>query len=121
MGDAVVDYIAAHKIKDVFLACLWEGYAGKYDRERFTGAFIETVRALNDAGSKVWVVLQLPSHDAPVAKRIVRSILLERIAARGSALSMSTFAERKSCLKSNGCLRDSTSDFLILRRCFMTR
>src|SRR6476660_6044469 len=46
---------------------------------------------------------------------------LARIAARGSALSMSTFAERKSCLKSNGCLRDSTSDFLILRRCFMTR
>jgi hypothetical protein len=74
-GGAVVDYIAAHKIKDVFLACLWEGYAGKYDRERFTGAFIETVRALNDAGSKVWVVLQLPSHDAPVAKELVRAML----------------------------------------------
>jgi SGNH domain (fused to AT3 domains) len=33
------------------------------------------VRALNDAGSTVWVILQLPSHDAPVAKSLVRSIL----------------------------------------------
>jgi peptidoglycan/LPS O-acetylase OafA/YrhL len=72
---AVVDYVALHKIKDVFLACLWEGYVDKYDRDRFIGAFVETLRALNDAGSKVWVVLQLPSHDAPVAKRLVRSIL----------------------------------------------
>jgi peptidoglycan/LPS O-acetylase OafA/YrhL len=74
-GRAVVDYVAAHRIKDIFLACLWEGYVDKYDRDRFTGAFIETVRALNDAGSKVWVVLQTPSHDAPVAKRLVRSTL----------------------------------------------
>ena len=74
-GRAVVDYVAAHRIKDIFLACLWEGYVDKYDRDRFTGAFIGTVRALNDAGSKVWVVLQTPSHDAPVAKRLVRSTL----------------------------------------------
>ena len=58
-----------------FLPAFWEGYTGKYDRERFMGAFIETVRALNDAGSKVWVVLQLPSHDAPVAEGFVRSIV----------------------------------------------
>ena len=74
-GRAVVEYVAAHRIRDTFLACLWEGYVDKYDRDRFTGAFIETVRALNDAGSKVWVVLQTPSHDAPVAKRLVRSTL----------------------------------------------
>jgi hypothetical protein len=72
---AVVNYVAVHKIKNTFLVCLWESYVGKYDRDRFTGAFIETVRALNEAGSKVWVVLQLPSHDAPVAKRLVRSIM----------------------------------------------
>jgi peptidoglycan/LPS O-acetylase OafA/YrhL len=72
---AVVDYVAVHKIKDIFLACLWEGYVENYDRGNFTRAFIETVRALNDAGAKVWVVLQLPSHDAPVAKSLVRSIL----------------------------------------------
>jgi peptidoglycan/LPS O-acetylase OafA/YrhL len=75
-ADAVVEYVAAHKIKDVFLACFWEGYVHKYDRDHFAGVFLETVRALNDAGSKVWVVLQLPSHDAPVAKSLVRSILL---------------------------------------------
>jgi hypothetical protein len=72
---AVIDYVAAHKIRDIFLACLWEGYVDKYDRDRFTEAFIETVRELNNAGSKVWVVLQLPSHDAPVAKQLVRSML----------------------------------------------
>jgi hypothetical protein len=72
---AVVEYAAVHKIRNIFLACLWEDYTDKYDRNRFAAAFIETVRALNDAGSKVWVVLQLPSHDAPVAKELVRSIL----------------------------------------------
>ena len=72
---AVVDYVAVHKIESIFLVCLWEGYFDKYDRDRFTGAFIETVRALNEAGSKVWVVLQLPSHDAPVAKRLARSTM----------------------------------------------
>ncbi len=72
---AVVDYVAAHKIRNIFIVCLWETYVGKYDRDRFTGAFIETVRALNEAGGKVWVVQQLPSHDAPVAKRLIRSIM----------------------------------------------
>ena len=72
---SVVDYVAAHRIKNIFLACLWEGYAEKYGRDRFAGAFVETVRGLNDAGSTVWVILQLPSHDAPVAKSLVRSIL----------------------------------------------
>jgi hypothetical protein len=71
----VVDYVAVHKIEDVFLACLWEGYVEKDNRDRFTEAFIETVRALNEAGSKVWIVLQLPSHDAPVPKKLVHSVL----------------------------------------------
>ena len=74
-GRAVIDYVGVHEIKDVFLACLWEDYVNKYDRDGFTRAFMETVQALNDAGSKVWIVLQLPSHDAPVAKELVRSIL----------------------------------------------
>ena len=72
---AVVDYATTHKIEDTFLACLWENYADEHDRDRFTRAFFETVRALNEAGSKVWVVLQLPSHDEPVAKRLVRSAM----------------------------------------------
>ena len=72
---AVIEYVAAHKIEQTFLVCLWEGYTHKYNRDRFATAFLETVRALNSAGSRVWVVLQLPSHDAPVAKRLVRSAM----------------------------------------------
>ena len=92
---AVVDYVAVHTIKNTFLVCLWESYVGKYDRDSIMGAFIETVRALNEAGSKVWVVLQLPSHDAPVAKRLVRSISLARTADRGSVPPKSTYGEQK--------------------------
>ena len=118
---AVVEYAAVHKIRNIFLACLWEGYVDKYDRDRFTAAFIETVRALNDAGSKVWVVLQMPSHDAPVAKELYVQSCLARIAGPGSAPPMSTCGERKSCLKSNVNRKDSMSDFSIPRRCFMIR
>ena len=41
-----------------------------------------------------------------------------RTMAPGSAAAMSTFGEHKSCLKSNGCPRDLTSDFLTPRPCW---
>lgn len=70
--DETLKYVAAHDIKDTFLAGFWQDY---YDQKGFPAALAKTIRALRAAGTRVWIVRQIPSHPQPVPKDLARSVL----------------------------------------------
>jgi peptidoglycan/LPS O-acetylase OafA/YrhL len=79
-ADAVLAYVRQNNIRHTFLAARWEMYLS-HDIERWsldsakdTGklaeAFVRTSQKLNAAGSKVWMIHQVPSHRHSVPRAL---------------------------------------------------
>ncbi len=80
-GDEVVKYVAARKIKDTFLAGFWQNYFDPADAAGgFPAALLRTIRALEAAGSRVWILEQIPSHSVPPPKYLARAALFPAMA-----------------------------------------
>lgn len=82
---AVIRHVRKHQIEHTFLAARWEMYlwgdiehwelGDGRSNGRLEAAFLATVRALNEAGSKVWLINQVPSHPMPVPRALAFSTL----------------------------------------------
>lgn len=69
MAQAVVRQVREKEIRHVILAAYWKECPG--DREAaFADALVHTVRALQEAGSQPWVVLDVPDHAFEVPKAL---------------------------------------------------
>lgn len=84
-AEAVIRHVRENRIEHTFLAARWEMYlwgdiehwqlGDGRSNGRLEAAFLETVRALNAAGSKVWLINQVPSHPMPVPRALAFSEL----------------------------------------------
>ena len=59
-GAAVVDFVRRRRVADVILVAMWGGDPSEDDRVR--RALPETVKALDAAGARVWIMRQVPQH-----------------------------------------------------------
>lgn len=82
-AEAAITHVRQNQIKHTFLAARWEMYLGENVKRwelgdgescgRLETAFLKTVRALNQAGSKVWLISQVPSHPERVPRALAFS------------------------------------------------
>ncbi|HEX2862426.1 MAG TPA: SGNH hydrolase domain-containing protein, partial [Lacunisphaera sp.] len=75
-GQAIFDYVKAHKIPKVFLICRWQ--SSESGDDSFDQAFIRTVKAFRDIGVRVYVMMQVPSHQIDVPKKLAYNALLQQ-------------------------------------------
>lgn len=66
---AVVEIVRKRRIPDTILAAYWKESTGK-DPAAFSQALLETVRQLRSAGSRVWIVLDVPELPFDVPKAL---------------------------------------------------
>jgi peptidoglycan/LPS O-acetylase OafA/YrhL len=72
-AQAAIQYIREHHIQDTFLAAYW-GYS-KYDlhnKQEFSKDLLATIQAIQDAGSRVWIIHQVPDHNYKIPEFLVR-------------------------------------------------
>ncbi|MES2707674.1 MAG: acyltransferase family protein [Verrucomicrobiota bacterium] len=72
---AVLDYVRAHQVQNVVLACKWERDTLASPRAVLRKALVDTINALHAEGAAVWVLMQVPSHKMDVPKLVVRHML----------------------------------------------
>lgn len=75
-GEAVFNYVKIHKIPKIFLICRWE--AGDLVEDNFDRAFARTVQAFHEIGVRVFVMMQVPSHEFDVPKKLALNALLQQ-------------------------------------------
>ncbi len=71
----VINFINNNRIKDTFLVARWEKYQLWCGKERLKRAMRDTIDTLSKTGTRVWVVGDVPSHDAPIPRALARNIL----------------------------------------------
>jgi len=71
-NEAIVEYITDKRISDVFLVCYWAHYQesnGQYSAS-FKQSLLNTVKRLHSAGSRVWILLDVPTQSFDVPKAL---------------------------------------------------
>lgn len=104
--DAVVEYVNRAKIQTVIVAARWEDYE-KYEPQQFTEALERTIRALRASGATVCVMMQVPSHKAPVPKVLAYCYL----AHKSTAAWQSTWQEHIVKHKVMYQIKDHSTEF----------
>jgi len=66
---AVLEIIRREKIPDTVLTALWSKCPGD-DPAAFGAALLDTVRRLREAGTRVWIMLDVAGHDFMVSKAL---------------------------------------------------
>ena len=74
---AVVDHVKRAKIRNVIVAARWEDLE-RFQPQEFTEALERTISALRAAGARVYVMMQVPSHNASIPKVLVYSYLAHK-------------------------------------------
>jgi peptidoglycan/LPS O-acetylase OafA/YrhL len=81
-GEAIAEYAAIEKIPNVILAARWHEHfradlyaPGIQSKEVFERALLTTVKRLTLAGSKIWIVLDVPNHPYPVPRALARNAI----------------------------------------------
>lgn len=69
LAKAVVERVRKAKIPNTLLAAYWSECPNK-DPEGFSNALVETARVLTEAGTQVWVVLDVPTQPFDVPKAL---------------------------------------------------
>lgn len=68
-GEAVLDIIREKRIPHTVLTALWSKCPGSRTAE-FGTALVDTVRLLRATGTRVWVMLDVPTHDFAIGKAL---------------------------------------------------
>jgi peptidoglycan/LPS O-acetylase OafA/YrhL len=78
-NEAVLAFIEAHSPSDVFLVAQWKSYEGDSDGPNsisLDSALRGTVQRLKSAGTRPWVLLQVPAQSFDVPRALARAALL---------------------------------------------
>lgn len=98
-AEAVLETVRRERVPDTVLAAYWSKSHGR-EVEAFGRALVETVRQLRAAGTRVWIVLDVPVHDfAPpraLAYHALRPGLLRD--PRALAVTLAQHAERNAVM-----------------------
>lgn len=77
-NQAIVELAMRKRIPDVLLVARWSGYfeaEGRVGAGREAGSFgqllVQTVRRIQEAGSRPWILMEVPNHAVPVPKALV--------------------------------------------------
>jgi peptidoglycan/LPS O-acetylase OafA/YrhL len=73
---AVIDYIQKHSIKDTFLVGFWGGYHVNPDKNTYQKDLRHTINAITTAGSRVWIIHQVPAHPYRVPEFIAKQAII---------------------------------------------
>jgi hypothetical protein len=73
--EAVIEYVAKARVKNVILSSGWSGYG---DTAGFKTGLLDTVRALLNAGAKVYLVKDVPFHSFNVPRMVATTELQGR-------------------------------------------
>jgi peptidoglycan/LPS O-acetylase OafA/YrhL len=73
-GEAILEYIRAHQIPNVFLIAVWEIYSGPDKRGNMDvdQALIHTVAKLSEVGAQPWIMLRVPGQPVDVPRLLAR-------------------------------------------------
>jgi len=77
-ASAVLDIIKKRRIPDTILTAYWKESTGK-DPAAFSQALLETIRQLRNAGTRVWIVLDVPEVPFDVPKALALHKMLPRL------------------------------------------
>ena len=98
----VYKYVAESRINNVFLLSYWSQYLKHGGEKDFQVAFEKSILALQDAGAKVWMILDYPSHESDPVRGVLRDTLFPRLSQffpAHSAPSLKTHWMRNSKIK----------------------
>ena len=76
VASLLIKYVGKNSIKNVFLIAYWSLYFKDMPPNKFQKSLHETILQLNNAGAKVWLFLDVPTHAASVPKMLSRSYIL---------------------------------------------
>lgn len=76
-NDAVLAYVRSRHVPEVVLAADWSSYAesGENVSDSFDTSLLTTVRQLVAAGSRPWIMLDVPAHYFDVPRVLSRSVI----------------------------------------------
>lgn len=74
VSEAAVALVARERITDTFLIANWSLYEDAMRPGELEAAINRTIAKLTEAGTKVWILQDVPSHDVDVTKLVIRDI-----------------------------------------------
>jgi hypothetical protein len=72
-GQAVIEYVKQNHIKDTFLVAHWRLY--QEDKDRLKQALRDTIHSLAETGTRIWILMDIPTYDVSVPRALARNIL----------------------------------------------
>ena len=75
LGAAVVDYVAKIKFSDVLIAAYWSNYQSIAGKKKFEELMNHTIKALNDNGAHVWIILDPPTYHQNITLMLLRNLI----------------------------------------------
>jgi peptidoglycan/LPS O-acetylase OafA/YrhL len=99
-NQAILELALKHRIPDVLLVARWSGYFEDEFETRSgieTGTFgrqlVQTVKRIHAAGSRPWILMEVPNHGVPVPKALVVQEVFSTDISRFAA-TMGTMTQR---------------------------
>ncbi len=75
LSEAIVDYIKEHHIQNTFLVARWAEYEHAMGPAKLENAVKATIKVLETAHTKVWVLLDVPDYDCDITRTYLRGIM----------------------------------------------
>jgi hypothetical protein len=72
MGRAILDYVQRNKILHTVLVAYWGLYERSCGEQHLASSINNTILKLQEQGTKVWVVMDVPAHEVDVPKYLIR-------------------------------------------------
>lgn len=70
----ILSYVRKEHFKDVLLVARWDGYVHEANDQSIEGPLLQTVKEITAAGSRVWVLLDVPAQPFDVPKALAISV-----------------------------------------------
>jgi hypothetical protein len=85
----VVNFVASHHVENVVLVAHWHAYGG--DLEAFRRCLAETLEALKNSGTHIWIMLgvPVPGHDVP--RGVALDVLLHGVSSTNLTFSSARY------------------------------
>ena len=73
-NNVVVEFIRTKRVSDVVLVAMWRGHVAESDTARIRRGLLDTIVALKDTGTRIWIMRQVPQHRWNVPDALTSSV-----------------------------------------------